>query len=72
METRGREPNDLVYQSSKGLRSFIQRGTNENPLLHHRWRARQCVRNHSVFANHVIAGGDTDGDDANGIDGGAG
>ena len=59
-------------QSIKGLRSFIQRGTSENPLLHHRWRARQCVRNHSVFASDVIVGGAADSDDANGVDGGAG
>ncbi len=49
-----------------------QRGTSENPLLHHRWRARQRVRNHSVFASDVIVGGDADGDDANGVNGGAG
>ena len=63
-------------RSVKCLRSFIQRGTSENPLLHHRrwsrWRARQRVRSHAVFASDVIVGGDADGDDANGVDGGAG
>ena len=82
METRGREPNDdpsplsrhnsSPTKSIKGLRSFIQRGTSEDPFLHHRWRDRQRVRNHSMFASDVIVGGDADGDDANGVDGGAG
>ena len=63
--------NSSPIQSIKGLRSLIQRATSENPLLHHWWRARECVRSHSVFANHGIVGGDTDGDDANRVDGGA-
>ena len=63
--------NSSPTQYIKGLRSFILRGTSENPLLHHWWRARECVRSHSVFANHGIVGGDADSDDANRVDGGA-
>ena len=62
-----------LTQSIKGLRSFTQLARSQNPLLHHRWRARQCLRSQSQIANDVhLHGGDADGDDANRIDGGAG
>ena len=50
----------LPLQMQLIRRSVIQRETSENPLLHHRWRARQCLRGQSKPVD-----GDGDCDDGN-------